>query len=87
MKSLHGIPVMRKEMFIMVGRLGQTPDRLDFSSGTPDELSGIGQGQMFNFFGYKCAAFAIMLRACICARQYDNVVESISKLVSSKNSS
>ena len=32
---------------------GQTPDRLDFSNGTPDVLSGIGSTHFFGFFGDK----------------------------------
>jgi hypothetical protein len=63
---------------------GHMPDRLDFTNGSPDILSGIGTTHFFGFFGDKLARAAAGARGCGRSGQ---LAGPTSKLVSSKNSS
>jgi hypothetical protein len=68
---------------------GQTSDRLDFSSGTPEVLSDIGKAHFFGFYGDKFGASDRGVAGWRCRRGAGGFVlrRAFSKLVSSKNSS
>jgi hypothetical protein len=68
---------------------GKIPERLDFTNGLPEILTGIGSALFFGFFGDKLAARSLVDgrgRRRMPAACPGVFPRSISKLVSSKNS-